>query len=209
MSYDPDHRAITIYQDKATLFKSVLLSLFGGLLLVPILLYCHRRKSVCKILAPLASVLLFFWEAQFLPALSRLLFPRPVVVVTDTGIDYRPLSHWLVALGMTMHWEEMAAMSLTELTVRGKKRTVTYRVLCFMPKDQERYLLQHKLLRPRRLPLLVMMSQIGSGSPFLLFEQMIFPLTLDELLSHIRVHFQEQLQANGIEIREEQKISIG
>jgi len=207
MSYDPDHRAIIIYQGKATLFKSVLLSLLGGLIVVPILLYRHSRRSVFKILALLASVLLFFWEAQFLPAISRLLFPRPVVVVTDKGIDYRPLSNWLVALGMTMHWEEMAAMSLTELTVRGKKRTVTHRVLCFMPKDQERYSLQHKLLRPRRLPLLVMMSQIGS--PFLLFEQMIFPLTLDELLSHIRVHFQEQLQANGIEIREEQKISIG
>jgi hypothetical protein len=181
----------------------------GGLIVVPILLYLyhHRRKNVFKILAPLVCVLLFFWEAQFLPAISRLLFPRPLVVVTDKGIDYRPLSNWLVAPGMTMHWEEMAAMSLTKLTVRGKKRSVTYRVLSFMPKDQERYSLQHKLLRPRRLPLLVMMSQIGS--PFLLFEQMIFPLTLDELFSHIRVHFQEQLQANGIEIREEQKISIG
>ena len=207
MSYDPDHRAITIYQDKATLFKSVLLSLLGGLIVVPILLYRHSRRSVFKILALLVSILLFFWEAQFLPAISRLLFPRPVVVVTDKGIDYRPLSNWLVALGMTMHWEEMAAMSLTELTVRGKKRTVTHRVLCFMPKDQERYSLQHKLLQPRRLPLLVIMSRMGS--PFLLFERVIFPLTLDELLSHIRVHFQEQLQANGIEIREEQKISIG
>ncbi len=201
MNFDPDHHAITIYQDKATLFKSVLLSLFGGLIVVPLLLYRQKRKSVFKILAPLASVLLFFWEAQFLPAISRLLFPRPVVVVTDTGIDYRPLSNWLVALGMTMRWEEMAAMSLTELTVRGKKRTVTHRVLCFMPKDQERYSLQHKLLRPRRLPLLVIMSRMGS--PFLLFERVIFPLTLDELLSHIRVHFQEHLQVNGIEIREE------
>jgi hypothetical protein len=201
MNFDPDHHAITIYQDKATLFTSVLLSLFGGLIAVPLLLYRQKRKSVFKILAPLASVLLFFWEAQFLPAISRFLFPRPVVVVTDTGIDYRPLSNWLVALGMTMRWEEMAAMSLTELTIRGKKRTVTYRVLCFMPKDQERYSLQHKLLRPRRLPLLVIMSRMGS--PFLLFERVIFPLTLDELLSHIRVHFQEQLQVNGIEIREE------
>lgn len=201
MNFDPDHHAITIYQDKATLFKSVLLSLFGGLIVVPLLLYRQKRKSSFKILAPLASVLLFFWEAQFLPAISRLLFPRPVVVVTDTGIDYRPLSNWLVALGMTMRWEEMAAMSLTELTIRGKKRTVTYRVLCFMPKDQERYSLQHKLLRPRRLPHLVIMSRMGS--PFLLFERVIFPLTLDELLSHIRVHFQEQLQVNGIEIRAE------
>lgn len=201
MNFDADHHAITIYQDKATLFKSVLLSLFGGLIVVLLLLYRQKRKSVFNILAPLASVLLFFWEAQFLPAISRLLFPRPVVVVTDTGIDYRPLSNWLVGLGMTMRWEEMAAMSLTELTIRGKKRTVTYRVLCFVPKDQERYFLQHKLLRPRRLPLLVIMSRMGS--PLLLFERVIFPLTLDELLSHIRVHFQEQLQVNGIEIREE------
>jgi hypothetical protein len=207
MSYDPDHHAITIYQDKATRFKSVLPSLFGGLIVVPILFYRHSRKRVFKILALLASVLLLLWETLFLSALYRLLFPRPVVVVTDKGIDYRPLSNWFVALGMTMQWEEMAAMYLNELTLRGKKRTVTYRALCIMPRDQEMYFQQHKLLRPRRLPLLVMMSKIGS--PFLLPEQLIFPLTLDELLSQIRVHFQEQIQANGIEIREEQKISIG
>jgi hypothetical protein len=51
------------------------------------------------------------------------------------------------------------------------------------------------------------MSQ--TGSPFMIFEELIFPLTLDELLSQIRAHYQEQIQANGIEIREEQKISIG
>ena len=40
-------------------------------------------------------------------------------------------------------------------------------------------------------------------------ERMILPLTLDELLSQIRAHYQEQIQTHGIEIREEQKISIG
>lgn len=207
MSYDPGHHAITIYQDKSTLFKSALPSLFGGLMIVPILLYRQRRKRILKIMALFASVLLLLWETLFSSAIYRLLFPRPVVVVTDKGIDYRPPSPWFLVLGMAMRWEEMAAMYLNELTVRGKKRTVTYRMLCIIPKEQEVYSQQHKLLRPRRLPLLVLMSK--TGSPFMLPEQMIFPLTLEELLSQMHIHFQEQLQANRIEIREEQKISIG
>lgn len=207
MRYDPDHRTITIYQDKETLFKSVLPSLLGVLVVVPILLYRRRRTRVLKILAFLASGLLLFWETLFVSSIYRLLFPQPVVLVTDKGIDYRPLSPWYVALDMTMRWEEMAALYLTELTVRGRKRTVTHRFLCSIPKDQEVYYKQHKLLRPRRLPLLMVMSM--TGSPFMLPEQMIFPLTLDELLSQMCAHYQEQLQANEIEIREEQKISIG
>lgn len=207
MRYKPNHGAITIYQDKETLFKSVLPSLLGGLVVVPILLYRRRRTRVLKIMTLLASVLLLFWETLFVSTIYRLLFPQPVVLVTDKGIDYRPLSPWFVALGMTMRWEEMAALYLTELTVRGRKRTVTHRLLIGLPKDQEVYFRQHKLLRPRRLPLLVVMSM--TGSPFMLPERMIFPLTLDELLSQMCAHYQEQIQANEIEIREEQKISIG
>jgi hypothetical protein len=108
---------------------------------------------------------------------------------------------------MTIRWEEIAAVYLNELTIRGKNRTVTHRFLCIMSKDQEGYFLQQKLLRPRRLPLLGLMSVIGS--PFMLPEQAIFPLPLDELLSQIRAHYQEQIQANGIEVREEQKTSFG
>jgi hypothetical protein len=110
-------------------------------------------------------------------------------------------------LGLTMRWEEMAAMYVNKLTIRGKARTATYRTLCLMPKDQEAYFWQHKLLRPRKLPLIVVMSM--TGSPFMLPEQMISPLTLDELLSQIRVHFREQIDANRVEIGEERKISIG
>ncbi len=206
MRHDPDHHAITIYQDKATLFKSALPSLFGGLVVVPILFYRQSRSPVLKIMALLASVLLLLWETLFLSAIYRLFFPQPVVIVNDKGIDYRPISPWFVAIGMTMRWEEMAAMYLNELILRGKKRTVTHRFLSIMPKDQEVYSEQHKLLRPRRLPLLMMMSK--TDSPFMLPEHLIFPLTLDELLSQIRVHYQEQIQANGIEMREEQKIFI-
>lgn len=207
MRYDPDHRTLTIYQNKGTLFKSVLPSLLGGLVVVPILLYRRRRTRVLQILALSASGLVLLWETLFMSSIYRLLFPQPVVLVTDKGIDYRPPLPWFVALGMTMRWEEMAALYLTELTVRGRKRTLTHQFLCSLPKDQDVYFRQHKLLRPRRLPLLVIMSK--TGSPFMLPEQMIFPLTLDELLSQICAHYQEQIQAHGIEIREEQKISIG
>ena len=85
MSYDPDHRTIAIYQDKSTLLKSVLPSLFGGLVVFPILLYRHSRKRVLKLMALLAGVILLLWKRCFsLPSL---------------GSFFRVLSLWSVIGG--------------------------------------------------------------------------------------------------------------
>lgn len=73
--------------------------------------------------------------------------------------------------------------------------------------SKEAFLQREKMLRPRRLPLLVMMS--ATKAPFSLPEQAFLPYSLDELLAHIRINYQNEIQDNGIEMREEQKTSIG
>jgi len=55
--------------------------------------------------------------------------------------------------------------------------------------------------------LLAVMSKMG-GVTFMIPEA-VLPLPLDELLSQIRTQFQDEIQMHGIEIRGEQKTSIG
>ena len=75
-----------------------------------------------------------------------------------------------------------------------------------VPKNPEMYVRQHRILDPRRLPLLALMSV--TGSPVLIAEPSISPRTLDELLSQIRVQFRGEIARNGIEIRDMQQLSI-
>jgi hypothetical protein len=207
MRQDADHRTIVLYPDKTRLFKTVLPSLLSGLLALPLIIAWRSRKRSLHIVSLLLGMLLFFWESLFLPQWYRLLFPRPVVVVNEEGITYDPTAPWFVAFALKIRWEEIAAVFLSELIIRGEKRTRTPRFLAIMPKDQEAFVKKQKLLRPRRLPLLVMMSRIGT--PFLLPELAIYPFSLDELLAQIRTKYQLELKANAIEIGEERKLSIG
>jgi hypothetical protein len=97
-----------------------------------------------------------------------------------------------------------------KLTIRGKKETKTYpRFLAIIPKDRTDFMLQHKLLYPRRFLLSIIMSHPSINTPFMVFETAISPCSLDELLAQIRARYQREIEANGIEIGEERKISIG
>lgn len=210
MRQDADHRAIVLYPDKTRLFKTVLPSLLSGLLALPLLIAWRSGKRWLHLVSLLAGMLLFFWETLFLSQWSRLLLPKPVVVINEVGIAYDPVVPWIVAFRLQIRWEEIAAIFLSELSVRGKKGTRTSpRFLAIMPKDQEAFVKQHKLLRPRRLPLLVVMSQPGIGTPFLLPELAISPFPLDELVAQIRMRYQREIEAHAIEIGEERKLSIG
>lgn len=75
-----------------------------------------------------------------------------------------------------------------------------------MPKDQDAYVKQHRLLGPRRLAQLVMMSIIKV--PFLLPEHLVLPISLDQLFTHIRLRYAPEIAAYNIEIRENQKITV-
>jgi hypothetical protein len=210
MRQDVVHHAIVLYPDKTRLFKTALPSLLSGLLVLPLIISWRSRKRSLHLVSLPASMLLFFWESLFLSQWYRLLFPKPVVVVNEAGIAYDPVVPWFVAFRLQIRWEEIAAMFLSEVSMRGKKGTRTSpRFLTIMPKDQEVFVKQHKLFRPRRLPLLVVMSQFAIGTPFLMPELAISPFPLDELLVQIRTKYQPEIVANAIEIGEERKLSMG
>jgi hypothetical protein len=210
MRQDVDHRTIVLYPDKTRLFKTALTSLLSGLLVLPLIIAWRSRKRSLHLVSLPAGMLLFFWESLFLSQWYRLLFPRPVVVVNEAGIAYDPVVPWFVAFRLQIRWEEIAAMFLSELSMREKKGMRTSpRFLTIIPKDQEAFVKQHKLFRPRRLPLLVVMSQLAIGTPFPLPEPAISPFSLDELFAQIRARFQREIEANAIEIGEERKLSMG
>ena len=109
----------------------------------------------------------------------------------------------IINVDMSILWEEIAAIYINELTIHGKKRIGTNRLLAIIPKDIDAFIQRKKLLRPNRLPLWVVMSM--TKTPFMLYEQLTLPVTLEELLTQISTHYQDKIQANGIEIRKEQK----
>jgi hypothetical protein len=210
MRQNADHRTIVLYPEKTRLFKTALPSLLSGLLAFPLFIAWRSGRRSLHLVSLLAGMLLFFWESLFLPQWSRLLLPKPVIVVNEIGIAYDPAVPWFVAFRLQIRWEEIAAIFLSELSIRGEKVTrMSPRFLAIMPKDQEAFVKQHKLLCPRRLPLLVVMSQPGIGTPFLLPELAISPFSLDELFAQIRARYQREIEANAIEISEERKLSMG
>ncbi len=52
-----DH-TIVLYQSRRTLFKSAWPSLFGGLVVIPVIAYRRSKKSVLRALSILASLML-------------------------------------------------------------------------------------------------------------------------------------------------------
>ncbi len=199
--YDP--RTIILYPDKTELFKEVWPSLLGALLVCPLLIAWHSGNPWLRFASLLVGLPLFLWESMYLPACSRLLLPKPVIVVNETGIAYDPVTPWFAPFGMHIHWEEIAAMFLCEISMRSKKGT---RFLAIRPKDRINFMIQHKLLH--RFPF-AYISFPGIETPFLVYETVISPFSLDELLAQIRARYQHEIEANGIEIDEERKLSIG
>lgn len=201
----PD-RDIALYPNRAKLFRQNLPALSSGLLIFPIIMAWRSGKRALQIISLAGGILLFLWETLYASLLYRLLVPKPIVVVNDEGIAYNPPAPWFVAFALSIRWEEMAAIFLSDLTIRSRKETKTTRFLCIMPKDQEAYIKQQKILRPRRFAQLVMISIIKV--PFFLPELPIFPISLDELFAQIRLRYASEIAAHNIEIREEQKITV-
>ena len=155
------------------------------------------------------AIYLYAGKLQLLKGLQlhRLVFWRPILLVNDKGILYDPLSLWFVNLKMSISWEEIAAMYLQELTLRGKKGTKTYQLLCILPKDLEEFGQRQELDGRGRFAVLGAMSM--SSAPFMIFGQTIFPQSLEELLVRISDSYQDKIQAYGIEMREKQRVAYG
>ena len=200
---DSSSRTIELYQNNAQFFKANWSSSLGLLLVVPLVLYRRRQKRVVKVLSILSGGLFLLFSSLFIYPLYRLFFRRPTVVINEKGITYNPYAPWFVKLRMSIAWEEIAAMYVNELTIRGKKRAGTNRLLAVVPKDEEAYFQREKMLSPRRIPVLVLWSI--TKTPFMLYEQVMAPTSSSELLALISNQYQDKIQENGIEIREEQK----
>src|SRR5215472_2419422 len=115
MRQNGNHRTIVLYPDKTRLFKTALPSLLSGLLVLPLIITWRSRKRSLHLFLLPTGMLLIFWESLFQSQWYRLLFPRPVVVVNESGIAYDPVVPWFVVLRLQIRWEEIAAMFLGEL----------------------------------------------------------------------------------------------
>ena len=104
---------------------------------------------------------------------------------------------------MSVRWGEIAAIYINELTIHGKKRTRTHRLLTIILRDEDAFFRREKMLRLNRFPIWGALSL--TKTPFLLYEQLILPTTLEKLLAQISIQYNDKIQANGIEIREPQK----
>ena len=204
---DADPRTIVLYPDKTELFKKVWPSLLDALLVPLLLIAWYSGNPWLRFASLFAGLPLFLWELTYLPGGFRLFLPKPVIFVNKAGIAYDPVTPWFAPFNMHIHWEEIAAMFLCEISTRSKKGTMTTtRLLAIRPKDRIDFLFQHKLLPS--IPLSPTCHFPVSTTPFMVFDWTISPCSLDELLAQIRARYQHEIEANGIEIGEERKISI-
>jgi len=202
-NHDTSSRTIQFYQNNANFFRANWSSLFGLLLVFPVVIYRRSPKRVVKVLSELSGGLFLLFASLFIPSFYRLLFRIPIIVINEKGITYNPYAPWIVKLHMSISWEEIAALYVDELTIRGKKHARTNRFLAVIPKDEEAYFRREKMLGPRRIPILVMWSI--TKTPFMLYEQVTAPTSSYNVLALITNQFGDKIQENGIEIREEQK----
>ena len=202
--YNTSSRTIHFYQSPTKFFKANWPAL---LLIFPVLMYRRSQNRVVKVLLILTAGPLLLFVYPCIPALYRFLFRIPVVEINEQAISYMPGPIWFINLDVSMRWEEVAALYVNELTIRRKKypqkRSRTVRFLAVLPKDQETFFQREKILSLRRFPLLALIA--ATKTPLMLFEQATAPTSSQDVLALISSRYQDKIQENGIEVREEQK----
>ena len=199
-NHDTSSRTIRFYLRPIKFFRTYW---FALLLIVPVLLYSRSRSRVVKVLSVLIAGPFLVFVSPIFPALYRLLFRIPIIEINEQGIFYNPGPIWFINFGMSITWEEIAALYVNELTIRSTKRTSTSHFLAAAPKDEDAFFQREKILSLRRFPLLFLMR--ATKTPFILPEQTTSPYSPEEVLTLISNQYQDKIQENGIEIREEQK----
>ncbi len=193
-------RAIRFYQSPIKFFRTYWFTL---LLIVPVLIYRRSRSRVVKVLSVLIAGPFLLFVSPVFPALYRLLFRIPIIEINEQGIFYNPGPVWFINFGMSITWEEIAALYVNELTIRSTKRTSTSHFLAATPKDEDAFFQREKILSLRKFPLRFLMR--ATKTPFILPEQVTYPSSPENILNLIIRQYQDKIQENGIEIREEQK----
>ena len=198
MRQQPGERTIVLFPDRTRLLKNSLPSLPTALLAIPVVMAWKSKKRALHIVSFLTGALLLFWESLYLPLWFRLLLPRPTVIVNAEGITYNPPAPWFVNFALQIRWQEIAEILPYQMS--------RVHWLAIVPKDQEAFIQQQKILRPRRFPILAVMMQVHT--PFFIPEPNILPSTVNELLAQMQAKFQHEIEANNIKIGEEQKITF-
>ncbi len=197
-------RTVRLYQSPTKFFRANWPAL---LLLLPVLIYRRSQSRVVKFLSVLVASPYLLFVSPVIPALYRFLFRIPIVVINEQGISYNPGPIWFIKLDMSIRWEEIAALYVNELTIRRqkhpRKRTRSFRFLAVLPNDQETFFQREKILSLRRFPLWGIMG--ATKTPFMLPEQVTYPSSPEDILNLIRSAYQDKIQENAIEIREEQR----
>ena len=198
MAMQQEHQPIVIYPDRGKFLRAngATFLLGGGLILLAFTPW-HRATAVTRMLVMLSRVLLLLWGWFSIPALTWLLFPKPVVIVNDESILYHFPRIGPFAFSGSLAWEEIKALYLGELTLRRiSGRTSTQRFLCILPRDVDAFLRPYAIMNKTVLTML--MTQVGS--PFVLPKAML-PLSIDELLARVRTQYADTIHTHGIELR--------
>lgn len=153
--------------------------------------------------------------------LYRWLVPAPLVLVTDQGIVSHPPGFLWHRYRMEITWPEIAALQVQEMISQPPPPSKlarllkisppsTRRHLAILPKDPETYLERHHLTHlwtlARTFPLGLLMGT--TKTPLFITEAHITPVSVDDLLTQMRTRFQAELEANGIAVREPQRIDL-
>jgi hypothetical protein len=205
MAKEKEHQPIVIYPDRGKHLRAngTTYLLGGGLALLAFTPW-HRATAVTRMIVMLSRGLLLVWGWFCIPALARLLFPKPVVTVNDEGISYHPPWIGPFAFGGSLAWEEIKALYAGELAMRRwNGRTSIQRFLCILPRDVDAFLRPYTVMNKTVLTMLMMQV----SSPFVLPEAML-PLSIDELLARVRTQYADTIYTHGIELRKEYKGSF-
>ncbi len=149
MEYDIDKRGLALYEDKAKLFKMFWPSALGWVLIIPLILASISKKRKLRSFSIIGIIAVFIWEALVMYPWQRLLFPKPILTIDDTGIAYSPIMPWYINLSMKIRWEEITKIYPIELSTGSKKRMRTLRCIGIFPKDSNNFF--QTLLIPKYL----------------------------------------------------------
>lgn len=198
------NRGIVLYQDRIALLRSAAFPTAIGAGLCTLLLFSRRSGHiVARLLTFLSGLFLLAWSYLLLPSLLRLLFPKPLVVVNQQGITYSPPSVGVFDFGASLAWNEIEALYPFELTINRPDGPTIYNFLCVVPRDVETFMYRRNLMNMTIMAILMNQTQ----TPFMIPESTL-PISINALLTHLRVLYADELRIHSIEVLPEQTQSL-
>jgi len=194
------NQGIVLYQDRIALLRSAAFPTAIGAGLCALLLFSRRSGHiVARLFTFLSGLFLLAWGYLMVPSLVRLLFPKPLVVVNQHGITYSPPSVGVFDFGASLAWNEIEALYPFELTINRPDGPTVYNFLCVVPRDVEKFMYRRNLMNMTIMAILMNQTK----TPFMIPESTL-PISINALLTHLRVLYADELRTHSVEIRTEQ-----